>query len=62
MNKTADFWREKTAKAAKKLIRTGQLVSAGGGIYRFSEYVDDLDVYVANRRAKTKRVRVARSG
>ena len=48
----------KMDQAVKKLIRTGQLVPVGNGIYRLSEYVDDLDDYVAKRRsARTKSAR-----
>lgn len=53
----------KMDQAVKKLIRIGQLVPVGKGIYRFSEYVDDLDDYVTKRRSariKSARAKVSR--
>jgi hypothetical protein len=55
-------------QAAARLIETGQLVRSEGGSYRFLEYVDDLDVYVAKRSAgsskfqKLVRTRAAKRG
>jgi hypothetical protein len=56
--KSSAYWEAQTIKAAEKLIRTGQLLPVGGGIYRFAEYVDDLDTYVAQRSARIKKPRI----
>ncbi len=50
--KTNAFWEAETIRTAKKLIRSGQLIPVGRGVYRFAEHVDDLDTYVAGRAAK----------